>query len=51
VFYESKCPDSRNFMKYQMQKAYPKIKDRVKINYVPFGKSNVKELIELFSVV
>lgn len=32
-------------------KVYPKIKDRVKINYVPFGKASVSSLIELFSVV
>jgi len=39
VHYESLCPDSRNFIHNQLKRTYPKIKDSVVINYVPFGKS------------
>lgn len=41
IFYESRCPDSRDFMQNQLKKSYQAIKDRVNINYVPFGKARV----------
>ncbi|XP_070500843.1 GILT-like protein 1 [Chironomus tepperi] len=39
ILYESRCPDSKNFMQRHLKRVYPKIKDMVKINYVPFGKA------------
>lgn len=38
-------------MQQQLRRAYPKIKNDVVINYIAFGKSSVKILIKLFSVV
>ncbi|CRK98818.1 CLUMA_CG012048, isoform A [Clunio marinus] len=37
IHYESRCPDSSNFMLYQLRRVYPSIKDNVVINFVPFG--------------
>ncbi|KAG5681785.1 hypothetical protein PVAND_011193 [Polypedilum vanderplanki] len=39
IHYESRCPDSRNFIKNQLVPAYSKIKDKVVLNYIPFGKA------------
>lgn len=43
VYYESKCPDSRNFMLHQLKRIYPKVKDKVELNYIPFGKAYVSQ--------
>ena len=40
VHYESRCPDSKNFVLDELKKAYPSIKDQVDITYYPLGKSS-----------
>ncbi|CAO1408492.1 unnamed protein product [Diamesa tonsa] len=40
VHYESRCPDSRNFVQDELKKVYPSIKDQVEITYYPLGKSS-----------
>ncbi|XP_022912786.1 GILT-like protein 1 isoform X2 [Onthophagus taurus] len=39
VYFESLCPDSSNFIKYQLYPAWDLIKNHVDIRFIPFGKS------------
>ncbi|KRT83358.1 hypothetical protein AMK59_4067 [Oryctes borbonicus] len=39
IFYEALCPDSLNFIKYQLKPSWEQIKPAVTLNFVPFGKS------------
>ncbi|XP_066581294.1 GILT-like protein 1 [Prorops nasuta] len=39
VYYESLCGDSMNFIKRQLTPSYPKLKDYVKVNFIPYGKA------------
>ena len=41
VFYESLCPDSRDFIVNQLQKAYSKLSDIVFLELVPYGNAKV----------
>lgn len=39
VFYETLCPDSKNFVVKQLTNTYKKLPHLVDISYVPFGKA------------
>lgn len=41
IFYESLCPDSIRFIKYQLEPIYADFDEFVDIDFVPFGKSRV----------
>ena len=41
VYYETKCPDSRRFIIYQIPKAIQSYSSFLNIILVPFGKANV----------
>lgn len=42
IFYESLCPDSIRFIKYQLEPIYADFDEFVDIDFVPFGKSRVR---------
>ncbi|XP_013196703.1 gamma-interferon-inducible lysosomal thiol reductase [Amyelois transitella] len=39
VLYESKCPDSRSFVLWQLKPAMQLLRNRIKLQLVPFGKA------------
>ena len=41
VYYESLCPDSRNFINSQISKVFKKYQQFTNITLVPYGKANV----------
>ncbi len=41
VYYESLCPDSRNFINSQVSKVFNKYQEITNITLVPYGKANV----------
>jgi len=43
VFYESLCPDSKNFIVNQLQNAYSKLSNITFLELVPFGNAKVCE--------
>lgn len=45
IFYESLCPDSIRFIKYQLQPMYAEFEEFVDIDFVPFGKSRVSFIV------
>jgi len=40
IYYESLCPDSINFIQYQLKTQYPYFADAINLQFVPFGKSS-----------
>ena len=41
LYYEALCPDSRDFIFYQLFPAWQGLKDIFTINYIPYGKAYV----------
>jgi len=41
VYYESLCPDSKNFIVDQLQPVYSKLKDITFLQLVPYGNAQV----------
>lgn len=41
VFFESRCPDSQNFINKQLAKSVDNFKDILKVVLIPFGKASV----------
>jgi len=43
VFYESLCPDSKDFIVNQLQKVYSRLSDIMFLELVPYGNAQVSE--------
>jgi len=41
VFYESLCPDSKNFIIHQLQTAYSKLSNITFLELIPYGNAKV----------
>lgn len=39
VFYETLCPDSKNFVVKQLKSAYSKLPNLIDIEFFPYGKA------------
>ncbi|XP_037557746.2 gamma-interferon-inducible lysosomal thiol reductase [Dermacentor silvarum] len=44
VFYETYCPDSRNFVLEQLNSTYAELPNIVQLQLVPYGKASRREL-------
>jgi hypothetical protein len=44
VYYESLCPDSRNFLVNQLNPNWPTLSTFTDLRLIPFGKATVKEM-------
>ena len=42
VYYESLCPDSRNFITKQLYPTYQKLGQNLDVEFRPFGKASVR---------
>lgn len=42
VYYETLCPDSKNFVLHQLQPAFDRAPELMDIEFVPFGKASVR---------
>lgn len=42
VFYETLCPDSKNFILKQLQPAYKRAPELIEIQFVPYGKAKTE---------
>ena len=45
LYYEVLCPDSRSFVLYQLYPAWQGLKNIFTINYIPYGKARVRQLL------
>ena len=48
VYYESLCPDSRNFITKQLYPTYQKLGQNLDVEFKPFGKASVSTVIHKF---
>lgn len=44
IYYESLCPDSINFITNQLYPSYDNFKDRIQLDFVPYGKASQTKL-------
>lgn len=47
VYYESLCPDSKNFIANQLWPTYQQISDVFTVDFTPFGFANVSTVSSL----
>ena len=47
VYYESLCPDSRNFITKQLYPTYQKLGQNLDVEFKPYGKASVSQEEEI----
>ncbi len=43
VYYETLCPDSADWIAYQLVPAYQRLGEHIRVDFFPFGKAKVKK--------